>query len=121
MVGHQNHFYEFSFFSTKIFKFPGNDAIKIFSSLVNIFARVPKSFTKMKDYKALFSTLHHIFSVTRLARFLTASEISTLEENVINLSKIIFLKFKQKTITVKMHDILGNPSINLSLFSDSNL
>ena len=97
----------------KILIFAGKDAIKIFSNHANIIARIPESFTKKKDYKVLLSTLHHIFSVTRLARFLTASEISTLEENVINLSKILFLKFKHKTITIKMHDILGNPSIDL--------
>ena len=113
--GRPNDLLENQFLKNLIFS--GKDAIKIFSNHANIIARVPELFTKKNDYKVLLSTLHHIFSVTRLARFLTASEISTLEENVTNLSKILFLKFKHKTITVKMHDILGNPSIIWSNYS----
>ena len=70
---------------------------------------------RRRNHKTLFETLHLIFSKTRLARFLTAAERTNLEENVINLSKIIFLKFKHKSITIKMHDVLGELSnINFS-------
>ena len=47
-----------------------------------------------------------IFSKTRVARFLTPTEIADLEQNVLNLSDILFLKFKSIPITVKMHDVL---------------
>ena len=95
--------------------FSGNDSAKIFSKHKDIFTKIPESFTKKKNHKTLFETLHLIFSKTRLARFLTAAERANLEENVINLSKIIFLKFKHKSITIKMHDVLGELSnINFS-------
>ena len=86
--------------------FSGKDAIKIFSSHVDIFSRVPETFSRKPQYQILFSTLNLIFSKTRLARFLTDDEISDLEENIVNLSKVIFHKFHDKSITVKMHDIL---------------
>ena len=67
---------------------------------------VPAAFPKKKEYASLFCTLNLIFCKTRLARFLSPVEISDLEQNVINLSTIIFLKFKNKSITIKMHDVL---------------
>ena len=68
--------------------------------------KVPAAFSKKKEYASLFCTLNLIFCKTRLARFLSPVEISDLEQNVINLSTIIFLKFKNKSITIKMHDVL---------------
>ena len=67
---------------------------------------VPDTFSKKQDYDVLFSTLNLIFCKTRLARFLSPTEISQLEQNILNLSTLIFLKFKDKPITLKMHDVL---------------
>ena len=67
---------------------------------------IPETFTRKEDHRLLFSTLHLIFKKTRLSRFLAASERDELETNILNLSKIIFLRFKNMSITLKMHDIL---------------
>ena len=71
-----------------------------------IFHKIPETFAKKMDHKLLFSTLDLIFSKTRLARFLSPTEIRDLEQNVINLSSIIHYKFKKMAITLKMHDVL---------------
>ena len=95
--------------STKInvcFLIAGKDAVKIFSRFEDIFNKVPDAFSKKSDHRMLFQTLHLIFSKTRLARFLSPAEISDLEQNILNLSNIIFLKFKKMSITIKMHDVL---------------
>ena len=84
----------------------GKDAAKIFSLHDELFQLVPETFSRKLEFKALFFLLNQIFSKTRVARFLSSGEMSELEENVIDLSKIIHMKFKQKPITVKMHDIL---------------
>ena len=81
--------------------------MKIFAHHAELFSKVPETFSKELDYKTLFSTLNLIFSKTRLARFLSAAERAALEENVINLSKIIFLKFKHKSITIKTISIIN--------------
>ena len=80
--------------------------MKIFSRHEDIFRKLPAAFSKKKEYASLFCTLNLIFCKTRLARFLSPVEIADLEQNVINLSTIIFLKFKNKSITIKMHDVL---------------
>ena len=90
--------------------FSGKDSAKIFSKHKDLFAKVPVSFKNKQNHKVLFETLNLIFSKTKLARFLTAVERTNLEENVINLSKIIHIKFKHKSITIKMHDVLGKLS-----------
>ena len=80
--------------------------MKIFTGHAVIFSKVPDTFTRKQDHKVLFTTLHLIFSKTRLARFLTPAEITELEQNVINLSTIIYIKFSARPITLKMHDVL---------------
>ena len=85
----------------------GKDAAKIFAQHADIFGKIPDTFTKKQDHKILLSTLNLIFSKTRLARFLSPAEIRELENNILNLSTIIFLKFKHMSITLKMHDVLG--------------
>ena len=92
-------------------QYNGKDAVKVFSLHEEIFTKVPETFSKKLDHKVLFSTLNLIFSKTRLGRFLSATERAELEKNVINLSKILFMKFKHKSITVKMHDVLGMKTI----------
>ena len=87
-------------------QYNGKDVAKIFNVHEELFKIVPDAFTKKKDYKVLFSTLNVIFKKVRLARFLSPEEIHDLEQIVVNLSTIIFLKFKKTPITVKMHDIL---------------
>ena len=52
------------------------------------------------------ATLDLIFKKTRLSRFLSEAEIKDLELNIYSLSTIIFLRFKEMSITLKMHDIL---------------
>ena len=89
-----------------LLKIAGKDAIKIFSNSDDLFEKIPETFTKKDDHKRLFKTLHLIFSKTRVSRFLTQTEIAELEQNILNLSDIIFLKFKTVPITVKMHDVL---------------
>ena len=84
----------------------GKDAVKIFSRFEDIFNKIPATFSKKSDHRMLFQTLNLIFAKTRLARFLSPAEISDLEQNIINLSNIIFLKFKKMSITIKMHDVL---------------
>jgi hypothetical protein len=84
----------------------GKDVAKIFALHADLFKIVPEEFSKKEDYKVLFSTLNVIFKKVRLARFLSPQEISELQENVLNLSTIMFYKFKKTPITVKMHDIL---------------
>ena len=84
----------------------GKDAIKIFSNSDELFEKTPDTFTKKDDHKRLFKTLHLIFSKTRVSRFLTQTEIADLEQNILNLSDIIFITFKTIPITIKMHDVL---------------
>ena len=95
---------------SNISPFIGKDAAKIFSLHEELFNLVPDTFSRKQEFRLLFSNLDQIFSKTRVARFLSPTEIAELEENVVNLSKIIYIKFKQRPITVKMHDILGKPS-----------
>ena len=84
----------------------GKDVIKIFENYANIFQIVPDSFSRKEDHRLLFSTLQLIFKKTRLSRFLSEKERDDLENNVLNLSTIIFLRFKKSSVTLKMHDVL---------------
>jgi hypothetical protein len=88
------------------FKSLGKDVIKIFEHHVKMFEIVPDTFTRKEDHRLLFATLTLIFKKTRLSRFLSESERNDLETNVLNLSTIIFLRFKTMNITLKMHDVL---------------
>lgn len=96
----------YSFFMSLVIPFLGKDAAKIFSLHEELFNLVPETFSRKSEFKVLFTSLNKIFSKTRVARFLSSAEISELEEDVICLSEIIHSKFKQKSITVKMHDVL---------------
>ena len=100
----------------------GNDALEnLYSGLLKaempevVFANFEKNIWVsaywlcwQRKFKLFFHTCFLIFSSLGVARFLTESEIDMLEQNVMNLSQLIFLKFKGKNITLKMHDILGN-------------
>ena len=68
--------------------------IKTFKSHDKIFKLVSAPFDKKESFRILFHTCHLIFSTLGQARFLTDSEIKTLEVNVVNLSELIFLKLK---------------------------
>ena len=83
---------------------------KLFDHLVRFFEKIPDEFTRKEDHRLLFATLALIFKKTRLSRFLSESERKDLETNILNLSSIIHLKFKQMHITLKMHDVLGKGS-----------
>ena len=87
-------------------KYNGKDAVKILDHHSDLFRLVPETFSRKEDHSLLFSTLDKIFKKTRLARFLSESERITLETNVMNLSAIIALRFKNMSITLKMHDVL---------------
>ena len=78
----------------------------MFEDHAKIFELVPDSFARKEDHKILFATLTLIFKKTRLSRFLSEAEINELELNISSLSTIIFLRFKEMSITLKMHDIL---------------
>ena len=71
-----------------------------------MFQLVPDTFTRKEDHRLLYSTLGLIFKKTRISRFLSESERNCLETNVINLSTIIALRFRNMSITLKMHDVL---------------
>ena len=86
--------------------FAGKDIGKMFMNHENMFELIPDSFERKEDHKIIFTTLHLIFQKTRLSRFLSQSERDTLESNIVNLSKILFLKFKMISITTKMHHVL---------------
>ena len=63
---------------------------------------------KEKDlYRILLNTYDLIFRTLGKAQFLTDTEIEFLEINILNLSDLIFMKFKNRNITLKMHDVLG--------------
>ena len=70
------------------------------------FKLLPESFARKDDHRLLFCTLDKIFKKTRLSRFLNEDERNNLETNVMNLSAIIALRFKNMSITLKMHDVL---------------
>ena len=78
----------------------------MFALHAEMFMKVPDTFDKKEHFKLLFATLNLIFKKVRLARFLNPQERKDLETNVINLSEIIFLKFKNMSITIKMHNVL---------------
>ena len=84
----------------------GKDAIKILEYHGKMFQLVPDTFTRKEDHRLLYSTLDLIFKKTRISRFLSESERNCLETNVINLSTIIALRFRNMSITLKMHDVL---------------
>jgi hypothetical protein len=84
----------------------GKDAIKILEYHEKLFHLVPDTFGRKEDHHLLFSTLDLILKKTRISRFLSESERNCLETNVINLSTIIALRFKDMSITLKMHDVL---------------
>ena len=86
--------------------FAGKDVGKIFENHVKMFDLVPASFSRKEDHQRLFTTMHLIFQKTRLSRFLSEVERNDLESNILNLSKIIFLRFKTMSITTKMHHVL---------------
>ena len=89
-------------------QYNGKDISLVFQNFEKIFNRVPDAFEEKEQFKVLFHTCSLIFSSLGVARFLTENEIETLEINILNLSELIFLKFKNRNITLKMHDILGN-------------
>ena len=89
-----------------LYLIPGKDVAKIFTLHDAMFQIIPEVFTKKDDFRILFATLNLIFKKVRLARFLNPQERSDLEMNVLNLSTIIFSRFKTMSITVKMHDVL---------------
>ena len=86
--------------------FSGKDIAKVFALHAEMFMKVPDTFDKKEHFKLLFAILNLIFKKVRLARFLNPQERKDLETNVINLSEIIFLKFKNMSITIKMHNVL---------------
>ena len=90
---------------------------KLFDHHDQIFEKIPDEFTRKEDYRLLITTLTLIFKKTRLSRFLSESERNDLETNILNLSSIIHLKFKEMNITLKMHDVLGKDSNNFYLKS----
>ena len=96
------------FIALKIIKhvFVGKDAVKIFKSWEKIFQKIPDEFRKKADYRRLFNTLHLIFAKTRLAGFLSPAEISDLEQKLINLSDIIFLKGPNHCVKKNISNIL---------------
>ena len=87
-------------------KYNGKDALKILDNHEEMFKLLPESFARKDDHRLLFSTLDKIFKKTRLSRFLNEDERNNLETNVMNLSAIIALRFKNMSITLKMHDVL---------------
>ena len=78
-----------------------------------MFKLVPDTFERKESFRIFFNTCHLIFSTLGRARFLTDAEIQNLEINIVNLSKLICLKFTNRNITLKMHDLLGNYAIVL--------
>ena len=93
-------------------QYNGKDIAKIFVSHEKIIDLIPNSFTRKIDFELLLSILNAIFKTTRLSRFLTVQERKDLEVNVLNLSTIYHSAFKDKAITLKMHDVLGMMLIN---------
>ena len=88
-------------------QYSGTDIALVFKIFENIFNLVPGEFGEKEQFKIFFHTCSLIFSTLGVARFVTEKEIELLEKNVLNLSELIFLKFKKRNITPKMHDILG--------------
>ena len=87
--------------------YSGKDITKIFCNHEKMFVKIPNCFTRKIDFKLLFSNLSAIFKITRLSRFLTQQERGALEVHILNLSSIYHSGFKDRSITLKMHDILG--------------
>ena len=80
-------------------QYSGKDIAIVFANFENMFELVPIDFVDREKFKLFFHTCSLIFSSLGVARFLTESEIDMLEQNVMNLSQLIFLKFKGKHIT----------------------
>ena len=81
-----------------------------------MFDIIPNSFTRKIDFKLFFSNLSAIFELTRLNRFLSAQERNDLEVHVLNLSSVVHFAFKDRSITLKMHDVLGKMQIQFIFF-----
>ena len=64
-------------------------------------ALVPDTFENKHAFKSLLETSQLVFVTLGLARFLSDSEISNLENNVITLSQIVHNHFKNRNITLK--------------------
>ena len=89
-------------------QYNGKDIIKVFNNHDKIFKIVPDTFEEKNAFKILYHSCDLIFTTLGKARFLTDVEIKNLEINILNLSELICLKFKNRNITLKMHDVLGN-------------
>ena len=88
-------------------QYNGKDCIKIFNNHDGIFKLVPDIYMEKDSYRIVFNTYELIFRTLGAAQFLTNTEIEFLEINILNLSDLIFMKFKNRNITLKMHDVLG--------------